>query len=142
MSGLDGPTRSDAAAGAAPDGDACNGGGAHGGDGARNGGTVPGGGARNGGGAAGGDGVLGSARQEAERLVATVLGTVSLAAARASFPIDEACECPVCRTVVALRDPDPEIASRLASGVGDLAEGVAGLLRAFRGPRATREAGE
>ena len=37
---------------------------------------------------------------------------------------------------------DPEIASRLASGVGDLAEGVAGLLRAFRGPRATREAGE
>jgi hypothetical protein len=87
-------------------------------------------------------GGLGSVRQEAERLVAAVLGTVSVAASRASFPVDEACECPVCRAVVALRDPDPEIASRLASGVGDLAEGVAGLLRAVRGPRATQEAGE
>jgi type IV secretory pathway TrbL component len=39
--------------------------------------------------------------------------------------------CPLCRAMAALRDPSPEFAERLAAGMGDLAVGVAGLLRAF-----------
>ncbi|MEH1011599.1 hypothetical protein V6U90_00495 [Micromonospora sp. CPCC 206060] len=103
----------------------------------------------------------GSAREEAERLVATVLGAARLAAA-ASGPggwgplgemvsgvlshtdrpagateggfatgSPECCVCPVCRGIAALRDPSPEFAERLATGAGDLAAGVASLLRAF-----------
>jgi hypothetical protein len=42
---------------------------------------------------------------------------------------DECCRCPVCRVIAAARNPDPEFAERLASGVGDVAEGAATLLR-------------
>ncbi|MFU8849936.1 hypothetical protein ACNAW0_02940 [Micromonospora sp. SL1-18] len=111
----------------------------------------------------------GSAREEAERLVAMLLATTRLAAAapgagpwgplggilagvlghdqNAAGPGDgasapsggagfatgspECCVCPVCRGIAALRDPSPEFAERLATGAGDLAAGVASLLRAF-----------
>jgi hypothetical protein len=107
----------------------------------------------------------GSARQEAERLVAAALAAARLAAAdRAGGPLGalgplgglltgvlgqvgapaagarstgfatgsaECCVCPICRAVAALRDPSPEFAERLATGAGDLAAGVASLLRAF-----------
>ncbi|WP_229400273.1 hypothetical protein [Micromonospora okii] len=108
----------------------------------------------------------GSARQEAERLVATVLAAARLAGAgggsrsgswgslgglvsgvlghgvgpgRAdgaghggfATGTPECCVCPVCRGIAALRDPSPEFAERLATGAGDLAAGVASLLRAF-----------
>ncbi|WP_406042516.1 hypothetical protein OG799_02085 [Micromonospora sp. NBC_00898] len=115
----------------------------------------------------------GSAREEAERLVAMVLATARLAgsapgagpwgplggilsgvlghsagsgrtgggdappAGAGSGPAGfatgsaECCICPVCRGIAALRDPSPEFAERLATGAGDLAAGVASLLRAF-----------
>ena len=50
----------------------------------------------------------------------------------------ECCVCPVCRAIAALRDPSPELAERLATGAGDLAAGVASLLRAFAARRAGR----
>lgn len=43
----------------------------------------------------------------------------------------DCCICPVCRVIAALRDPSPELAERLATAAGDLAVGVAGVLRAF-----------
>ncbi|MEH0844104.1 hypothetical protein V6U81_17090 [Micromonospora sp. CPCC 205711] len=46
----------------------------------------------------------------------------------------ECCVCPVCRGIAALRDPSPEFAERLASGAGDLAAGIASLMRAFAAP--------
>ncbi|SCE89746.1 hypothetical protein GA0074695_1985 [Micromonospora viridifaciens] len=108
----------------------------------------------------------GSAREEAERLVAMLLATARLAAAtpgagpwgplggilsgvlghapggagdRTASPAGpnfatgspECCVCPICRVIEALRDPSPEFAERLATGAGDLAAGVASLLRAF-----------
>ncbi|MEU8070078.1 hypothetical protein [Micromonospora sp. NPDC049151] len=108
----------------------------------------------------------GSAREEAERLVATLLAGAKLAAAApgsgawgplggilsgvlghtppgagpapepsgsAGFATGspECCVCPVCRGIAALRDPSPEFTERLATGAGDLAAGVASLLRAF-----------
>ncbi|WP_018251738.1 flagellar biosynthesis protein FlhF [Salinispora mooreana] len=101
----------------------------------------------------------GSAREEAERLVATLLAAARLSAAGAeggtswgplgevvssafghagsstgaglSTGTAECCICPLCRAIVALRDPSPEFAERLATGAGDLAAGVASLLRAF-----------
>ncbi|MEU8210973.1 hypothetical protein AB0B85_17465 [Micromonospora sp. NPDC049044] len=105
----------------------------------------------------------GSAREEAERLVATLLAGARLASAGSaggafgslggvlagvlghSDDADgrrgtggtfatgspECCVCPVCRGISALRDPSPEFAERLATGAGDLAAGVASLLRAF-----------
>jgi hypothetical protein len=111
----------------------------------------------------------GSARVEAERLVATVLamaaesssnnssgtrgdvanglaalaGTLTHAVNRIAGsgqpgprPSDgwstgsaECCVCPVCRAIAAVRDPSPATAARLASSAGDLAIGVAGLMR-------------
>ncbi|MEU7843583.1 hypothetical protein AB0B39_21805 [Micromonospora sp. NPDC049114] len=108
----------------------------------------------------------GSAREEAERLVATVLAGARLASAGSAGgafgPLGgmlagvlghsaapgggtqggggfatgsaECCVCPVCRGIAALRDPSPEFAERLATGAGDLAAGVASLLRAFAPP--------
>ncbi|WP_410811026.1 hypothetical protein [Micromonospora sp. 067-2] len=105
----------------------------------------------------------GSAREEAERLVATLLAGARLASAGSTGgawgPLagmvtgvlghsatrgaqstpgggfatgsTECCICPVCRGIAALRDPSPEFAERLATGAGDLAAGVASLLRAF-----------
>ena len=43
----------------------------------------------------------------------------------------ECCVCPVCRAIAGLRNPNPGNAERLATGAGDFAVGVAGLLRAF-----------
>ena len=103
----------------------------------------------------------GSARQEAERLVATVLAMASQGrpgtagwsalgdavfgalggsahgAGRAAQDgawatgSAECCVCPLCRVIAGLRDPDPRTAERLATGAGDFAAGVASLLRAF-----------
>ena len=82
----------------------------------------------------------GSAREEAERLVAAVLGAASVGARSLGTrgPVAtgsaECCVCPVCRVIAAMRDPDPEFAERLATGAGDLAAAVAGLMRSFAGP--------
>jgi hypothetical protein len=82
----------------------------------------------------------GTARQEAERLVVTAVRAARVAAggaaARVGHPVS--CACPVCRTLAAVRDPDPAVVQRLASRAGDAAAGVAGLMRsasaAWRGP--------
>ena len=80
--------------------------------------------------------MAGTAREEAERLVATVLamaarsglsGGVHGAWATGSA---ECCVCPVCRVIASLREPQPVTAERLASGAGDFATGVASLMRA------------
>ena len=102
----------------------------------------------------------GSAREEAERLVAAVLARAAAAGGHASgghasgngFGLlgdsvagllgvlsrndlatgsAQCCVCPVCKAIAALRDPSPETAARLAAGAGDIAGGVAGLMRAF-----------
>jgi hypothetical protein len=76
-------------------------------------------------------------REEAERLVATALAALSVAAnSTAGFATGsaECCVCPVCKAIAAARDPDPAFAERLATGVGDLAVGLAGVLRAFGTP--------
>jgi hypothetical protein len=73
-------------------------------------------------------------REEAERLVAAGLAALSMAAqSTAGFATGsaECCVCPVCKAIAAARDPDPQFAERLATGVGDLASGVASVLRAF-----------
>jgi hypothetical protein len=81
-----------------------------------------------------------SAREEAERLVATVLATVSsgglFGAARGPIATDsaECCVCPVCRTIAAMREPNPQFAERVATGAGDFAAGVASLLRSLSTP--------
>jgi hypothetical protein len=75
----------------------------------------------------------GTAREEAERLVAAALATVSVAASRVSYHVEDGCGCPVCRAIIVLRDPDPRFAERLASGAADVAGGLAGLLDAVRG---------
>jgi hypothetical protein len=110
----------------------------------------------------------GSARDEAERLIAAVLAAASVAArpggsqhdgesdaghpftaglgglwsafgfaqrllADSALATGEAacCVCPICRLITAMRDPSPEFAERLATGAGDLATGIAGIMRAF-----------
>jgi len=96
----------------------------------------------------------GSAREEAERLVAMVLAMARLTARGqgqgpdglaglgavwdllgVAGPIatgEPACRaCPICRVITALRDPSPEFAERLATGAGDFAAGVASLMRAL-----------
>jgi hypothetical protein len=45
----------------------------------------------------------------------------------------ECCRCPVCRMISAARRPSPEVAERLATGVGHLAEGAARVLRTVAG---------
>lgn len=78
-------------------------------------------------------------RDEAERLVAAAIAAVSYAArglSASSRPglatgSAECCVCPVCRAIAALREPGPEVADRLASGVGDLAASVSAILRAL-----------
>lgn len=107
-----------------------------------------------------------AARAEAERLVATGLAALSMAADRIGVPArerggaaaagfdalgdvlfgpaghrrhsvandsPECCRCPVCRAISAARDPDPELAERLATGVGNLAEGAVRVLRGVAG---------
>jgi len=108
----------------------------------------------------------GTARAEAERLVATGLAALSLAADRIGAPTRErggaaaagydalgemlfgpsghrghtiadgslACrQCPLCRAIAAARNPDPALAERLATGVGNLAEQTARVLRGVAG---------
>lgn len=73
-------------------------------------------------------------REEAERLVATVLAAVATAArSTTGFATGsaECCVCPVCKAIAAAREPDPEFAERLATGAADLAAGVTSVLRAF-----------
>ena len=41
----------------------------------------------------------------------------------------ECCVCPVCRAIAGMRDPNPRSAERLATGAGDMAMGVASLMR-------------
>jgi hypothetical protein len=103
----------------------------------------------------------GSARDEAERLVAVAIAAARrytgsagpfadvLAGAfghRAAGPAPqtppiatgsaECCACPICRAIAAMRDPDPAFAERLATGAGDFAAGLASLLRSLS-PSAT-----
>lgn len=103
----------------------------------------------------------GSARDEAERLVAVAIAVARrytgsagpfadmLAGAfghRAAGPAPqtppiatgsaECCVCPICRAIAAMRDPDPAFAERLATGAGDFAAGLASLMRSLS-PSAT-----
>lgn len=97
--------------------------------------------------------MTGSARDEAERLVAALLAMASQKDSRGlgdllrSFSgtgsqqpnrntgwatgTAECCVCPICRAIAATREPSPHTAERLATGAGDLATGVASILRAF-----------
>jgi hypothetical protein len=99
----------------------------------------------------------GSARDEAERLVAAILARTAtsgdgfgllgesvagligvLGRADLSTGSAECCVCPVCKAIAAVRDPSPETAERLAASAGDIASGVAGLMRAFSSMAAER----
>jgi hypothetical protein len=114
---------------------------------------------------------LGSAREEAERLVAVAFGAASSAArglVRAANPLSgvadaaerllagggpghvatgspECCVCPLCRGIAAVRDPDPRLALKLAGSAADLASTVVDALRvvgdAVSRPPAPRTAG-
>jgi hypothetical protein len=84
----------------------------------------------------------GSARQEAERLVATVLAAATLAAnahPQLSTGSAECCVCPLCKVIAAVRDPDPEMVERVATGAGDLAAGIASFLRTLATPTSDGE---
>lgn len=91
----------------------------------------------------------GSAREEAERLVAAALAMAGRFATntdphsghdgpKMATGSAECCVCPICRTIAAMRDPDPDFTERLATGAGDLAAGVASLLRSFSAPAGQR----
>jgi hypothetical protein len=74
----------------------------------------------------------GTAREEAERLVAAVLAAATVAAhanPQISTGSAECCVCPLCKVIAAVRDPDPQTVERIATGAGDLAAGVASFLR-------------
>ena len=71
-------------------------------------------------------------RDEAERLIASVLGSASVAAENLrgfATGSAECCVCPVCKAIAAAREPNPQVAEKIASGAGDLASGVASFLR-------------
>jgi hypothetical protein len=53
----------------------------------------------------------------------------------------ECCKCPVCRVIAAARRPNPDVAERLATGVGNVAEGLARVLGRFTGPAGTGPSG-
>jgi hypothetical protein len=78
--------------------------------------------------------MAGTAREEAERLVAAVLamagqsGPGGTGGAWATGSA-ECCVCPVCRVIASLRDPHPVTVERLATGAGDFATGLASLMR-------------
>lgn len=74
----------------------------------------------------------GTAREEAEKLVATVLAVAAMAAnanPSLSNGSAECCVCPFCKVIAAVRDPDPEMVERIATGAGDLAAGFASFMR-------------
>lgn len=84
----------------------------------------------------------GSARQEAERLVAAVLAAATMAAnanPKLSTGSAECCVCPLCKVIAAVRDPDPQMVERLATGAGDLAAAVASFLRHVAAPSSTKD---
>ena len=84
-------------------------------------------------------------RDEAERLVAAALAALSVAAkSTEGFATGsaECCVCPLCKAIAAAREPDTDFAERLASGMGDLASGLAGVLRAFGTTAAPKPASE
>ncbi|WP_020521303.1 hypothetical protein [Catelliglobosispora koreensis] len=81
----------------------------------------------------------GTAREEAERLVAAVLAAATLTAnayPQISTGSAECCVCPLCKVIAAVRDPDPQTVERIATGAGDLAAGLASFLRNVNGPAA------
>jgi len=72
------------------------------------------------------------AREQARRLVVSLLATASAAAGRPHPDRDGTpCGCPLCRAAALVREPDPEFAAGLADGAGDIAAGVAQVLGAF-----------
>jgi hypothetical protein len=80
-----------------------------------------------------------TARQEAEKLVAALLAAATIAAnanPHWSTGSTECCVCPLCKVIAAVRDPDPEMVERVATGAGDLAAGVASFLRHVASPAA------
>ncbi|MBB5869446.1 hypothetical protein F4553_002825 [Allocatelliglobosispora scoriae] len=84
----------------------------------------------------------GTARQEAERLVVAALAAATLAAnAHPDLATGSpaCCVCPFCKVIEAVRDPDPEFVERLATGAGDLAVGIAGLMRNLATPKTDGE---
>jgi hypothetical protein len=79
----------------------------------------------------------GSAREEAERLIAAALAAATLAAnanPHWSTGSAECCVCPLCKVIAAVRDPDPQFVERLATGAGDLAAGLTSFLRNIAPP--------
>ena len=83
--------------------------------------------------------MAGTAREEAERLVAAVLamaghsargGGGAWATGAWATGSAECCVCPVCRVIASVRDPHPVTVERLATGAGDLATGLASVMRA------------
>ncbi|MEV6301031.1 hypothetical protein AB0M02_16605 [Actinoplanes sp. NPDC051861] len=105
--------------------------------------------------------MAGSAREEAERLVASFLARAAASSQNPSEGTEKAhadllgllagafsggwstgsaecCVCPVCKVIAAMRDPSPETAERLATSAGDIANGVAGLMRALSGVASER----
>lgn len=84
-----------------------------------------------------------SARQEAERLVAALLAAAAVAAnanPHWSTGSKECCVCPLCKVIAAVRDPDPEMVERVATGAGELAAGVASFLRSVASPAPSEDA--
>lgn len=74
----------------------------------------------------------GTAREEAEKFVAALLAAATMAAnahPRVSTGSAECCVCPLCKVIAAVRDPNPEVVERVATGAGDLAAGMASFLR-------------
>ena len=83
-----------------------------------------------------------SARHEAEKLVAAVLAAAAVAAnanPHWSTGSRECCVCPLCKVIAAVRDPDPQMIERVATGAGDLAAGVASFLRHVASPAAPQD---
>jgi len=83
-----------------------------------------------------------SARQEAEKLIAALLAAAAVAAnanPHWSTGSRECCACPLCKVIAAVRDPDPEMVERVATGAGDLAAGMASFLRHVASPAAPQD---
>jgi hypothetical protein len=74
----------------------------------------------------------GDIRDEAERLVSATLAAASYALRGAfSGGTGEACPCPVCRGIAAVRNPSPQLVFTVAKGATSVANGIASALRAF-----------
>ncbi|MDT5031040.1 MAG: hypothetical protein QOC94_1211 [Actinoplanes sp.] len=157
------PAGSEPDAPGAADGTASSGGGDTGGarsggtgsDGARSGGAGPGG-ARSGGAGSGGagsggagSGGAGSGGPSSRGAGSGGVGWGGASNARAaaghlfagwSTGGAECCVCPICKAIAAVRDPSPGTAVRLATGAGDVATGVASVLRGLSALSGSRPA--